>query len=418
MIQTRTCRRCVLVASAAAAAAALLLSAFDGVAAGQTSATSRVTTTRAAKPSRRERPFRWWPTYRGMLPGLTNKQAKKLDGIASSHSRLTRGLYGELRAKKLTHKQFHQRLLGLRWEIEQAKREVLRPEQIDELSRLEIVWRMKLDAFRGIPNPYYAVQFTEEQLGLILSHRAEKHDPAVEEVNARSKSLAVEYAKAKDLAERIRAIGRMGEVENQRKDVQEKFHQFVEQLLEPDQLIGVRSRMLGRNSSVRVRIDMQGWSPLKAVKQIAESGSIKLEIEKPALKALDTKDKTVNIRSSLVTPAAAIEKVAAAFGVRVRHRGGSLVLYLPASGVSVVPSAGYRRGSIEVTSDASSRLSRWSFNVRNIIGRYTLEQLVRHIQKVSPKAKIKFDKTTSTILVTMPERDVEAVKAAVKALRQ
>ncbi len=418
MMQTRTCHRCVLAASAA-----LLLSVSCGVAAGQTVAATQATATRAAKPKppptrHRERPFYWWPTYRGMLPGLTDEQAKKLDGVAASHGRLTRELYVQLRAKKLTRKQFSQRLRGLRGEIEQAKRDVLRPEQVDELSRLEIIWRMKRDAFRGIPNPYYAVQFTEEQLGLILSHRAEKHDPAVKEVNVRSKSLAAKYAKATDPAERIRVIGRMGEVENQRKTVQEKFHQFVEQLLEPDQLSGVRSRMLGNSSSVRVRIDMQGWSPLKAIKQIAESGGIKLDVEKPALKVLDTKDKTVNIRSSLVTPAAAIEKVAAAFGVRVRHRGGSLMLYLPASGVSVVPSTGYRRGSIEVTSGASSRLARWSFAVREIIGRYTLEQLVRHIQKVSPTAKVEFDKVTSTILVTMPERDVEAVKAAVKVLKQ
>jgi len=277
---------------------------------------------------------------------------------------------------------------------------------------------MKLDAFRGIPNPYYAVQFTEEQLGEILSYRTGQYDPAIEKVDKRSAELADGFAKSEDPQERIAVIGHMADVEKQRKTVQDEFHEFIERMLKPDQFSAVRPRMLAGTSSVRVKIDMQDWPPLKAIKTIAENGGVKLEIEPSARKVLETKGKTVNIRSSPVTPAVAIERVAGALGVRISRRGDTLVLYLPQDGVSVVPSPGYGQGSVEVTPGTQMRLVRWRFGVRDILPRYNLQRLTKYLKSVSPKAEIELDKVTNTILVIMPERNVAAVKEAMNALRE
>ena len=77
---------------------------------GSPAASQNQSTTTRATADRPERPFYWWPAYRGMLGGLTDEQAAKLGGIAASYGRLTRGLYMSMRAKKLDRAQYSPRL--------------------------------------------------------------------------------------------------------------------------------------------------------------------------------------------------------------------------------------------------------------------------------------------------------------------
>ena len=124
MTQTRTIRCWMLVAAAVVGSASLAWAQGQG-----SSSAPAATTTRAAEVAPRvARTFYWWPVYRGMLPVLTNEQAEKLDGIAASYGRLTRGLYLALRAKKLSRAEYGKRHRELRDDIERAKRAVLRPE--------------------------------------------------------------------------------------------------------------------------------------------------------------------------------------------------------------------------------------------------------------------------------------------------